>query len=150
MATAGQASTLTHPCGYISGTLGDRHAITAQLEALYRDIHPDWLVAAQTAMSQHQQMPSIDAVVAMLLPRLGWSEALSAPITLDTITGRAATFMQLGPLQPRRQQQCHSQYVQGSSTTALCLCSLLKHAHSTDAYGTHSDATCHACPVHLR
>ncbi len=101
------------PPMWVSGAFADRHEITAQLETLHRDIHPDWLQAARTAITQRQQLPSVDAVVAMLLPRLGWPVPLSAPITLDTITVRAATLMQLGPLQQRR-QQCHSQYVRAA------------------------------------
>ncbi len=74
------------PPTWLSGALGDRHGIAAQLKALHRDIHPDWLAAARTAGEKLQSVDMTPSLPCCCHAWDGQYPSSAPPITLDTST----------------------------------------------------------------
>ena len=99
------------------GRLADRTQALADLAALLADIDPAWLAAARAAADPGQPpAPSVDDVVALTLPRLGWRLPSGHAVPLSKFAVRLGTALQLGDLTAAR-SACHCAYVR----EALCL-----------------------------
>lgn len=82
------------PDGLAYSRYQDRWQAMAELTALEHDIAPAWLAAARAATSRPgSPLPSTDAVIAMLLPRLGWRLTSTLSVTLRNYTVRYGTSL---------------------------------------------------------
>jgi hypothetical protein len=112
-------------CSLAQGHLGvcavrpqHRRNLTAALRSLLADIEPTWIAAARAALAAQRRstqpppppLPSVDAVVAMIMPRLGWRLSPTETVTLATYSVSAGTRLQLREVEAAR-SVCHAAYV---------------------------------------